>query len=402
VDGRQGPAGGQRPQGIDGLYTLPPSARPTAGPHGGPFDHLHDGGAGATLAGLRRRPGGAVSGALCSDAADVRRGLAFFARLCDGDPRAGAEDEVAMTVRFDGRVAIVTGGGNGLGRQHCLQLAARGARVVVNDLGGAVDGSGGSLLAADAVAREIREAGGEAIASGADITRFDQVEAMVAEAKAHWGRVDILINNAGILRDKSFAKMTMEDFRKVVEVHLFGTANCTKAVWDTMREQNYGRIMLTASASGIYGNFGQSNYGAAKAAMVGLMNVLHLEGAKNNIRVNTLAPTAATRMLEGLIGEQAARLMQPDLVSPGVLYLVSEEAPSKTILGAGAGCFSVVHIYETKPVFLGGTDITVDDVAANWATISNPAGEETLDAAFSQTNRFIAAAAEALGVKLGG
>ena len=307
-----------------------------------------------------------------------------------------------MTIRFDGRVAIVTGGGNGLGRHHCLQLAARGAKVVVNDLGGSVDGSGGSLLASEAVAREIRDAGGEALANGADITRLDQVEAMVAEAKARWGRVDILINNAGILRDKSFAKMTMDDFRKVVEVHLFGTANCTKAVWDTMREQNYGRIMLTASASGIYGNFGQSNYGAAKAAMVGLMNVLHLEGAKNNIRVNTLAPTAATRMLDGLISEEAARLMQPELVTPGVLYLVSEEAPSKTILGAGSGCFSVVHIYETKPVFLGGAGATVDDVAANWGKISSPAGEETLDAAFSQTNRFIAAAAEALGVKLGG
>ena len=306
-----------------------------------------------------------------------------------------------MTIRFDGKVAIVTGGGNGLGRHHCLQLAARGAKVVVNDLGGSVDGSGGSTSAAEGVAKEIRDGGGEAISNGADITRLDQVEAMVAEAKAKWGRVDILINNAGILRDKSFSKMTMDDFKKVVDVHLFGTANCTKAVWDTMREQNYGRIMLTSSASGIYGNFGQSNYGAAKAAMVGLMNVLHHEGAKNNIRVNTLAPTAATRMLEGLIPQQVADLMQPELVTPGVLYLVSEDAPSKTILGAGAGCFSVVHIYETPAVFLGGGATTVDDVAANWAKISNPAGEQPLDAAFSQTNKFVAAAAEALGVKLG-
>ena len=306
-----------------------------------------------------------------------------------------------MTIRFDGKVAIVTGGGNGLGRHHCLQLAARGAKVVVNDLGGSVDGSGGSTSAAEGVAKEIRDGGGEAISNGADITRLDQVEAMVAEAKAKWGRVDILINNAGILRDKSFSKMTMDDFKKVVDVHLFGTANCTKAVWDTMREQNYGRIMLTSSASGIYGNFGQSNYGAAKAAMVGLMNVLHHEGAKNNIRVNTLAPTAATRMLEGLIPQQVADLMQPELVTPGVLYLVSEDAPSKTILGAGAGCFSVVHIYETPAVFLGGAATTVDDVAANWAKISNPAGEQPLDAAFSQTNKFVAAAAEALGVKLG-
>lgn len=306
-----------------------------------------------------------------------------------------------MTIRFDGKVAIVTGGGNGLGRHHSLQLAARGAKVVVNDLGGSVDGSGGSTSAAEAVAKEIRDGGGEAIGNGADITKLEQVEAMVAEAKAKWGRVDILINNAGILRDKTFSKMTMDDFKKVVDVHLFGTANCTKAVWETMREQNYGRIMLTSSASGIYGNFGQSNYGAAKAAMVGLMNVLSQEGAKNNIRVNTLAPTAATRMLEGLIPEQVANLMQPELVTPGVLYLVSENAPTKTILGAGAGCFSVVHIYETPAVFLGGANATVDDVAANWAKISDAKGETSLEAAFAQTNKFVAAAAEALGVKLG-
>jgi NAD(P)-dependent dehydrogenase (short-subunit alcohol dehydrogenase family) len=307
-----------------------------------------------------------------------------------------------MTIRFDGRVAIVTGGGNGLGRNHCLQLAARGAKVVVNDLGGAVDGSGGSISAAESVAEEIRKAGGEAISNGADITKLDQVEAMVAEAKAKWGRVDILVNNAGILRDKSFAKMTMEDFKKVVDVHLFGTANCTKAVWETMREQNYGRIMLTSSASGIYGNFGQANYGAAKMAMIGMMNVLHHEGAKNNIRINTLAPTAATRMLDGLFPEAVAALMGPELVTPGVLYLVSEDAPSKTILGAGAGCFSVVHIYETPAVFLGGTGATVDDVAANWAKISSPEGEASLDGAFGQTGKFAAAAAAALGVTLNG
>jgi NAD(P)-dependent dehydrogenase (short-subunit alcohol dehydrogenase family) len=306
-----------------------------------------------------------------------------------------------MTIRFDGKVAIVTGGGNGLGREHCRQLAARGAKVVVNDLGGSVDGSGGSVSAAEAVAKEIRDGGGEAIGNGADITRLDQVEAMVAEAKAKWGRVDILINNAGILRDKTFAKMTMDDFKKVVDVHLFGTANCTKAVWETMREQNYGRIMLTSSASGIYGNFGQSNYGAAKAAMIGLMNVLSQEGAKNNIKVNTLAPTAATRMVEGLVPEAVGKLMGPELVSPGVLFLVSENAPTKTILGAGAGSFSVVHIYETPAVFLGGANATVDDVAANWAKISDAKGEQPLDAAFAQTNKFVAAAAQALGVKLG-
>lgn len=307
-----------------------------------------------------------------------------------------------MTIRFDDKVAIVTGGGNGLGRQHCLQLARLGAKVVVNDLGGAVDGSGGSVSAAEAVAREIRDGGGQAIASGADITRLEQVEAMAAEARATWGRIDILINNAGILRDKTFSKMSMDDFRKVVDVHLFGTVNCTKAVWETMREQNYGRIMLTSSASGIYGNFGQSNYGAAKAAMIGLMNVLSQEGAKNNIRVNTLAPTAATRMLEGLIPEQVASLMAPELVTPGVLFLVSDAAPTKTILGAGAGCFSVVHIYETPAVFLGGASAGVDDVAANWKKISNPANEQPIEAAFAQTNKFVAAAAEALGIRLPG
>jgi NAD(P)-dependent dehydrogenase (short-subunit alcohol dehydrogenase family) len=306
-----------------------------------------------------------------------------------------------MTIRFDGKVAIVTGGGNGLGKEHCRQLAARGAKVVVNDLGGSVDGSGGSISAAEAVAKEIRDGGGEAIGNGADITKLDQVEAMVAEAKARWGRVDILINNAGILRDKTFAKMTMDDFRKVVDVHLFGTANCTKAVWETMREQNYGRIMLTSSASGIYGNFGQANYGAAKAAMIGFMNVLSQEGAKNNIRVNTLAPTAGTRMVEGLVPEQAFKLMAPELVTPGVLFLVSENAPTKTILGAGAGCFSVVHIYETPAVFLGGEKATCDDVAANWEKISDPTHETALEAAFAQTGKFVAAAAEALGVKLG-
>jgi NAD(P)-dependent dehydrogenase (short-subunit alcohol dehydrogenase family) len=304
-----------------------------------------------------------------------------------------------MSIRFDDRVAIITGGGNGLGREHCLALAERGARVVVNDLGGSVDGTGASSSAAESVAEAIRAAGGEAIANGADITDFEQVEAMVAEAKAKWGRVDILINNAGILRDKSFAKMGIADFKKVVDVHLFGTLNCTKAVWETMREQNYGRILMTSSFSGIYGNFGQSNYGAAKAGMVGLMNVLHLEGSKYGILVNTLVPTAATRMLEGLLAKDVAKLMAPRLVSPGVLYLVSEDAPSRTILGAGAGCFSVARIVETAGAFLG-EGATVDDVAAQWKRISDPNGEAALENAFQQTNKFVEMAARSLGVKL--
>lgn len=307
------------------------------------------------------------------------------------------KDYIQMTIRFDERVAIVTGGGNGLGRQHCLQLAARGARVVVNDLGGSVDGSGGSSTAAEAVVEEIRAAGGEAIANGADITNMDHVEAMVGEAMAKWGRVDILVNNAGILRDKTFAKMGMDDFKKVVDVHLFGTTNCTRAVWETMREQKYGRIVMTSSSSGIFGNFGQANYGAAKAAMIGLMNVLHHEGAKYDIRVNTLAPTAATRMLDGLIDETASELMDPSTVSPAVLFLVSENAPSKTIVGAGAGCFSTIRIYESPETWVGGPGITVDDFAARWEAISSPEGQTELEGAFKQTNKFVERAARETG-----
>lgn len=305
-----------------------------------------------------------------------------------------------MAIQFNNRVAIVTGGGNGLGREHCLQLAALGAKVVVNDFGGSVDGSGSATPAAEAVAAEIRAAGGEAISNAADITDYEQVQAMVAEAMSQWGRVDILINNAGILRDKTFTKMTPGDFKKVVDVHLFGTMNCTKAVWDIMKDQDYGRILVTASSSGIFGNFGQSNYGAAKAAMIGFMNVLHQEGAKSNIRINCLAPTAATRMLDGLISEQTESLMAPKLVSPGVLYLVSDDAPSRTIMGAGAGSFSVIRIYETSGVFLGGDAVTVDDVAENWVKISDPTGEAELDNAFMQTAKFVKLAAEALGVTL--
>ena len=203
-----------------------------------------------------------------------------------------------MTIRFDGRVAIVTGAGGGLGRLHALALAARGASVVVNDLGGTLDGSGGTPTAANAVADEIRAAGGKAIANGASVTDLAAVQAMVAAAMTEWGRVDILVNNAGILRDKSFAKMEIDDFRAVMDVHLMGAVHCTKAVWETMRAQNYGRIVMTTSSSGLFGNFGQSNYGAAKMALVGLMQTLSIEGAKNDIRVNCLAPTAATRMTE--------------------------------------------------------------------------------------------------------
>ncbi|MCB1312045.1 MAG: SDR family NAD(P)-dependent oxidoreductase, partial [Sedimentitalea sp.] len=252
-----------------------------------------------------------------------------------------------MSIRFDGRVALVTGAGTGLGRSHALGLAARGAKLVVNDLGASTDGQGRSSAAAEAVAEEIRTAGGEAIAHGADVADEADVADMVARAMEAWGRIDIVVNNAGILRDKTFAKMSIADFRKLVDVHLMGSAIVTHACWPILREQGYGRVVLTSSGSGLYGNFGQANYGAAKAAMLGLMNVLHLEGARDNIRVNVLAPTAATRMTEALIPGDALALMAPETITPGLLFLVSEDAPSRVILGAGAGSFALTRIDET-------------------------------------------------------
>ena len=236
-----------------------------------------------------------------------------------------------MTIRFDNRVAIVTGSGSGLGRCHALGLASRGAKVMVNDIGKDVVAPDSAL---DVVA-EIRAAGGVAMADGADVVSFEQISTMVSRVEKEWGRIDILVNNAGILRDKTFAKMEMDDFDRVVRVHLFGSANCSKAVWKGMRERNYGRIVFTSSASGIYGNFGQANYAAAKAGMIGLMNVLHLEGAKYDIRVNTLAPTAATAMTDSLLSRDEAALLSPESVTPAVLFLVSDRAPSRVIVGAG-------------------------------------------------------------------
>lgn len=305
-----------------------------------------------------------------------------------------------MSIRFDGRVAIVTGAGTGLGRSHALQLAERGARVVVNDLGASVDGSGGDDSAAAGVVDQIRAAGGAAMAHGADVSSAEQVADMVARTQAEWGRVDILINNAGILRDKTFAKMDLSDFRKVVEVHLMGTATVTHMVWPLMREQGYGRIVLTASSSGIYGNFGQSNYGAAKAAMVGLMNVLCIEGARDDIRVNTLAPTAATRMTEALMPQEALDLLAPDTITPGVLYLVSEDAPTRVILGAGGGSFAVTKIYETPGATLTGDDLSPEGVAAAFDRIADPQGQQELVQAFQQTRKYARNAAEARGLKL--
>jgi NAD(P)-dependent dehydrogenase (short-subunit alcohol dehydrogenase family) len=300
-----------------------------------------------------------------------------------------------MTIDFEGRVAIVTGAGSGLGRSHALGLAARGANVVVNDFG-----QNGGFNNAMRVVEEIRAGGGTAVGDNADVADFAEVSEMIARAERLWGHVDILVNNAGVLRDKTFAKMEMADFEFVLRVHLMGSANCTKAVWAGMRERNYGRIVLTSSASGIYGNFGQANYGAAKAAMIGLMNVLHLEGAKNDIRVNVLAPTARTGMTEGLLSPVAAELMTPESVTPGVLFLVSEDAPSRVILGAGAGVFAVTHIGETPGVYLDENARTPETIPARFAEISNAKTAEPLKDAFAQTYKFVAAAAKAKGVSM--
>ena len=280
-----------------------------------------------------------------------------------------------MTLRFDGRVAIVTGAGNGLGRQHALALAARGAKVVVNDLGGARDGSGGSLTAAQQVVAEIVAGGGQAIANGASVTDATAVEAMVAAAIASYGRVDILVNNAGILRDKSFAKMSIADFREVVEVHLMGAMICTKAVWDTMRAQNYGRIVMTTSSSGLFGNFGQSNYSAAKMAVVGLMQTLSIEGAKNGIHVNCLAPTATTRMTSDILPDTIQDQFKAEYVTPAVVFLASDQAPTRCILNAGAGTFAASYVTMTQGLHLGNDAETPEKIAAAFGVIADRTGD---------------------------
>ena len=280
------------------------------------------------------------------------------------------------SIDFKGRVAIVTGAGGGVGRQHALALARRGARVVVNDLGGSVHGEGGSVSAAQAVVDEIRAAGGEAIVNGASVTDFAAVQAMVQQALDTWGRIDILVNNAGILRDKTFAKMELDDFRLVVDVHLMGAVNCTKAVWPHMVAQKYGRVMMTTSSTGLYGNFGQANYGAAKLALVGFMQTLGLEGAKHNVHVNCLAPTAATRMTEGLMPPEVLAALQPEAVVPAMLVLVSEQAPNRTVLCAGAGTYEAAHITLTQGVHLGLTEDTPERLLARLAEVTDRAGEQ--------------------------
>jgi NAD(P)-dependent dehydrogenase (short-subunit alcohol dehydrogenase family) len=281
---------------------------------------------------------------------------------------------MTLPISFEGRVAIVTGAGGGLGRAYALELARRGARILVNDLGGARDGAGSSD-AAERVVEEIKTAGGTASANGASVTDFDQVQAMVEQARAELGGVHILINNAGILRDKSFAKLSMEDFRAVVDVHLIGSANCTRAVWEPMREQAYGRILMTSSSTGLYGNFGQANYGAAKLGLAGLAKTLALEGAKYNVRVNTIAPTAATRMTEDIFPPDLLDLFRPELVAPAALFLVSEDAPTNAIVGAGAGVVQAAFVTLTQGVALPEDDRTPEAVAAAWDRITDRAGE---------------------------
>jgi NAD(P)-dependent dehydrogenase (short-subunit alcohol dehydrogenase family) len=296
-------------------------------------------------------------------------------------------------IRFDGQVVIVTGAGGGLGRSHALELARRGAKLVVNDLGGALDGSGGSSAAADAVVAEIIAAGGEAIADGASVTNDAGVAAMVERTMAKWGRIDVLIANAGILRDKTFSKMEVADFAAVVDVHLMGAVKPLKSIWEIMRTQNYGRVVVTTSSTGLYGNFGQSNYGAAKLAIVGLMNTLKLEGGKNDIRVNAISPVAATRMTDSLMPPEMLTKFAPEHVTPGVVYLASRDAPNGAVLTAGAGVFAVAQMVETEGAYLGRA-ASAEAVRDNWTNITKLAGAEAYPAGMAQTQKFLRKSAD--------
>ena len=289
-----------------------------------------------------------------------------------------------MGISFENKVAIVTGAGGGLGRAYALELARRGAKVMVNDLGGARDGTGRSDAAREVV-EAIVAAGGEALADSSNVTEYDEMVAMAAKAKHAWGGIHILINNAGILRDKTFAKMDMKDFELVVRVHLLGSAYATKAVWETMREQNYGRILMTSSSTGLGGNFGQSNYGAAKMGLVGLAKTLYLEGAKYNIRVNSLAPTAGTRMTADIFPEEAFQAFTPENVTPAALFLVSDEAPTNAIVGAGGGVFQGAWLTMNEGVLLPESERTVEGFAAAWHQINDRVGAQPVQNGMEQS-----------------
>ena len=278
-----------------------------------------------------------------------------------------------MSYSFEGKVAIVTGAGGGLGRCHALELASRGAKVVVNDLGGAMDGRRHRVSKSNpalAVVEEIASAGGEAIANGGSVSDRQGAVSIVEDAMKAWGRVDVLINNAGILRDKSFMKMEADDFQTVIDVHLMGAAYVTKAAWPIMRDQGYGRIVMTTSPSGLFGNFGQTNYGAAKLGLVGFMNTLKIEGAKYNIHTNAIAPVAVTRMTEDLIPEAAHENLGPEHVTPAVVYLCTEDAPNGVIIQAAGSQYSMACVVENKGADLG-LEATVEDIADNFDKITD-------------------------------
>jgi len=300
-----------------------------------------------------------------------------------------------MTPLLHNRIAIVTGAGRGLGRSHALELARHGARVLVNDIGADQPDS-----PAQEVVQAITSAGGQAIAHGADVTDPAQVQAMVEQAVAQWGRIDILVNNAGILRDKSFAKMTLEDFRLVMEVHLMGSVHCTHAVWNGMREQNYGRIVMTTSSSGLYGNFGQANYGAAKMALVGLMQTLAQEGERNGVHVNCLAPTAATAMTEGLLDQQTLDMLSPTSVSPALIALVADNAPNRTILMAGAGSVEQANITMTNGIYLPENERSGNRVLERLEDIADRQNETVPATGFDQLRHEVAKA-QASGLAAG-
>ena len=277
-----------------------------------------------------------------------------------------------MTIKFDDKVVIVTGAGGGLGKSHALEFARRGAKVVVNDLGGSVDGSGGASDAANAVVEEIKAEGGEAIANGASVADQSGVQNMIDEVMSKWGRIDVLVNNAGILRDKSFHKISLEEFNAVMDVHFQGSVYTSHAVYPIMREQNFGRIIFTSSSGGLSGNFGQANYGAAKMAMIGLMNCLKIEGQKYNVHSSAVAPVALSRMTENLFPEGIGERFLPEYVTPAVIYLASDDAPNGAIIGAGAGVFTQFRIFETMGLALGtGDDMTPENIAAGWSSVAD-------------------------------